>query len=134
MPSTIKNLTSTEQSLFTASQELIIVSGTVTNLTSVDMLVTVALTRNGQKFFPVKDMILPGTNYLPITRKPENVCIKMILGAGDALSAFAIPLSSQDWWQNSQSVSEIDAHYQTTIYGTGDSLVVANFGYFPMED
>lgn len=134
MPAITKNIHSTlEENIITASQEIIIISGTVTNISPTDIFVSVAVTRGLEKFFIIQEMLLPSKNYPPVIRRPENICTKLILGTGDKISGIAYAAAEIDHWQNSTTPSGINDNWQSILYGPYDRLATINFGYFPME-
>jgi hypothetical protein len=123
-----------EETILTATQELIIISGTVTNISPSDVFVSVAVTRGLAKFFIIQEMLLPSKNYPPIIRRPENICTKLILGAGHKISAIARVANEIDYWKTSTNSLGIHDNWQSILYGPNDGLATINFGYFPMED
>ena len=134
MPSITKKITSSEQNIITASQEIIIISGTLTNITAGDITASIFITRSNQRYSVIDNLMLPGENYPPIVRRPENICTKLLLSSGDSLSASAIPASNRDYWQLSANIQELNDNFQGIIYNTTDDIATINLGYFPMEE
>ena len=134
MPSITKKINSTEQNIITASEEIIIVSGTLTNITAGDITASIFIVRNNQRYSIIDDLMLTGKNYPPIVRRPENICTKLLLGSGDSLRAFAIPTNSRNYWQESTNIEELSNNFQGIIYNSLDDLATINLGYFPMEE
>lgn len=134
MPSITRKITPEEQIIITATEEIIIISGTLTNISIGDILISLWVTRGIQKNYLINEMLLPGTNYPPIIREPKNICTKCLLGAGDKLSATVRAANQTNWWTEATNTTELGGNWQSVLYTLYDGLAVVNLGYFPMED